>query len=58
MGVGRPPQGVDPTEYVLEPFLPQEEVFLTDVVSQAAEAVETLLENGPLRAMERFNRAG
>lgn len=58
MGVGRPPQGVDPTEYVLEPFLPQEEVFLTDVVSQAAEAVESLLENGPLRAMERFNRAG
>jgi PTH1 family peptidyl-tRNA hydrolase len=58
IGVGRPPRGVDATEYVLEPFWAQEEVFLTDMVSHAAEAVETLLESGPLRAMERFNREG
>lgn len=58
VGVGRPPRGVDPTDYVLEPFLPEEEIFAKEVVPQAAEAVETLLAEGPLVAMERFNRAG
>lgn len=58
VGVGRPPQGMDATDYVLKPFLPQEEVSLRDIVSRATEAVETLLKTGPLRAMEKFNRKG
>lgn len=56
VGIGRPPQGVDPTDYVLESFLPEETDLLGEVVSKAAEAVEALLEQGPHRAMELFNR--
>jgi len=56
VGVGRPPRGIDPADYVLEPFLPEEGTLLEDVVSRAADAVETLLEKGPHRAMEEFNR--
>lgn len=57
VGVGRPPQGMDPTDYVLKPFDTAEEELLEGVVSRAAQAVETLLQEGPHRAMERFNRA-
>ncbi|MBI4489234.1 MAG: aminoacyl-tRNA hydrolase [Deltaproteobacteria bacterium] len=57
VGVGRPPLGRDPTDYVLEPFSPEEEALLDGIVSRAAEAVETLLQKGPHQAMERFNRA-
>ncbi len=57
VGVGRPPAGVDPTDYVLEPFAPEERAQLEEVVSKAADAVECLLLEGPERAMARFNRA-
>ncbi len=57
VGIGRPPVGGDPTDYVLEPFSPEERTRLEEVVSRAADAVECLLEEGPQRAMEKFNRA-
>ena len=57
VGIGRPPAGVDPTDYVLQPFSPQESSRLEEVVSKAADAVECLLQEGAERAMERFNRA-
>ncbi|MBI2986974.1 MAG: aminoacyl-tRNA hydrolase [Deltaproteobacteria bacterium] len=58
VGIGRPPPGVDPTDYVLEPFSPEERSALEQVLSRAAEAVTCLLGEGPQRAMEAFNRAG
>lgn len=58
IGIGRPPADVDPTDYVLEPFSPEERLTLEQVVSRAANAVVCLLEEGPQRAMETFNRAG
>jgi PTH1 family peptidyl-tRNA hydrolase len=57
VGIGRPPAGVDPTDYVLEPFSPEERLTLEQVVSRAANAVDCLLKEGPQRAMEKFNRA-
>lgn len=57
VGIGRPPAGVDPTDYVLEPFSPEERLTLEQVVSRAANAVVCLLKEGPQRAMETFNRA-
>lgn len=57
VGIGRPPPGVDPTEYVLQSFSAAEAPMLGDVVARAAEAVQCLLEEGSQRAMERFNRA-
>lgn len=57
VGIGRPPQGVDPVDYVLQPFNAEETAALGGVVSRAAEAVMTLLREGSQPAMERFNRA-
>ncbi len=57
VGIGRPPQGVDPVDYVLQPFNAEESVALGGVISRAAEAVLSLVCEGSQRAMERFNRA-
>ena len=57
VGIGRPPQGVDPVDYVLQPFNAEETAALGDVISKAGEAVMSLLGEGSQRAMERFNRA-
>lgn len=56
VGIGRPPPGVDPTDFVLQGFSREEAAKLEPVVSRAADAVECLLEKGSQRAMEIFNR--
>ena len=56
VGIGRPPDGIDPTDFVLEPFTSEELGQLDKLVSRAAEAVVTLLREGGKRAMEQFNR--
>ncbi len=58
LGIGRPPPGVDPTDFVLQSFSQEEVAQLDEVISRAAEAVEYLLREGPRRAMGKFNRAG
>ena len=57
IGIGRPPDGVDAVDFVLEPFLPQEVERLDELVSRASDAVVSLLREGGQRAMEQFNRA-
>ena len=57
IGIGRPPAGVEPADFVLQPFLPHELPALEAILTKAAHAVESVLEDGPKRAMERFNRA-
>ncbi len=57
IGVGRPPPGVEPTDYVLQGFLPEEAARLDEVIARAAEAVACLIDEGARRAMEKFNRA-
>jgi PTH1 family peptidyl-tRNA hydrolase len=57
VGIGRPPVGVEPVDFVLEPFASEEVDQLEPVVSRGAEAVLCLLREGGQRAMEQFNRA-
>lgn len=57
VGIGRPPPGVDPTDYVLERFSPLDSRHLEQIVSRAADAVHCLVKEGLQTAMERFNRA-
>jgi PTH1 family peptidyl-tRNA hydrolase len=57
VGIGRPPEGMDPTDFVLQPFSSEEMAQLGDVVDRAAEAVGCLLRDGLQRAMELFNGA-
>ena len=56
LGIGRPPAGVDPLDFVLDPFPLKETDLVDEAVSKAADALESLLQEGPHRAMERFNR--
>ena len=57
VGIGRPPAGMDPVDFVLENFTLQEIEQLEEVVSRSSEAVISLLREGGQRAMEQFNRA-
>ena len=56
IGIGRPPNGVDAVDFVLEDFTLPELDQLDEVVSRAAEAVYSLLREGAQRAMEQYNR--
>jgi PTH1 family peptidyl-tRNA hydrolase len=57
VGVGHPPVGVDPIDYLLFPFSEEEAALLDPTLQRAAEAVKSILEEGVSRAMERFNRS-
>lgn len=56
VGIGRPPDGVDPVDFVLENFTLQELDQLDEVVNRAVKAVHSLLREGGQRAMEQYNR--
>lgn len=54
-GIGRPPAGEDPIDWVLAPFDAEEEEALPARVDEAVDALETLLADGVTQAMNRFN---
>ncbi len=56
IGIGRPPAGMDAVDHVLSRFSPEEQDSLDGVLAKAAEAVEAIVLEGPVRAMESFNR--
>jgi len=55
LGIGHPPAGRDPADFVLSPFARAEEEIVRAAVERAAEAVEVLIVEGVERAMNRFN---
>ncbi len=57
-GIGRPPSGVDPAEFVLTPFREDEDDAMHTALTRAADAVETVLREGLQAAMNRFNTRG
>ncbi len=56
IGIGRPPAGVDPVDFVLERPSPTEEEILSEAALRAAEAVLAVVREGLGEAMSRFNR--
>jgi PTH1 family peptidyl-tRNA hydrolase len=55
-GVGRPPPQWEGADWVLARFSSEEEEMLQELIPQAAEAAVAALLEGPLLAMNRYNR--
>ncbi len=56
LGVGAPPPGGDPADYVLAPFEPEEAELRRDLLVRAAAAVVAAIGEGLDVAMNRYNR--
>ena len=56
LGIGRPAEGTDPADYVLENFGESERAAIDEIVEQAAESVICLVKDGIHRAMALYNR--
>jgi len=56
VGIGRPLVGQEAADYVLSPFLPSETSDIEAAVTQAIDAAECLVTQGPVVAMNRFNK--
>jgi len=53
LGVGRPPPGIDPAEFILTPLVGQELAYRDAMAQEAAETVVTWLANGLDAARQR-----
>ena len=58
VGIGRPPQGWDPRDYVLGNWSREQAEQLPDLYARVADAVELFVAEGIVAAMNRFNVAG
>jgi len=58
VGIGRPPEGVDPADHVLTHFTPEEQTVMDAALDRAAGAIETAITEGVGAAMNRFNARG
>jgi PTH1 family peptidyl-tRNA hydrolase len=55
VGIGRPVVPMDPIDYVLQPFTKEELDGIPAVLDRAADALETIVFERPIVAMNRFN---
>lgn len=56
IGIGRPPEGIDPVDYVLQRPAPEERALYEAAVKLAAEAALAVFSEGLAAAMNRYNR--
>ncbi|OGP59939.1 MAG: aminoacyl-tRNA hydrolase [Deltaproteobacteria bacterium RBG_13_52_11b] len=56
VGIGRPPKGVEPADYVLSAFEEDDQPQIDSALSRAAEAVVAILSEGVDAAMNRFQK--
>lgn len=55
LGIDRPPGRMDPKDYVLKKFKPDEEIILKHVLDTCGDALEVYLDKGIEKAMTLFN---
>ncbi|MCS7066261.1 MAG: aminoacyl-tRNA hydrolase [Fimbriimonadales bacterium] len=57
VGIGAPPEGMDPADYVLSPFEEAEKPLISQMLEHAADACEAWLTEPIEQVMNRFNRS-
>jgi peptidyl-tRNA hydrolase, PTH1 family len=55
VGIGRPPGRMDPADYVLHNFDPEQETFLPEVLGRAVKAIQSFILDDIETAMNEFN---
>ncbi len=55
VGIGRPPEGMEPAQFVLTRFTAEEHAIIELALERAADAIETAVREGLQVAMNRFN---
>jgi len=55
VGIGRPPGRMDPADYVLHDFNPDQQEFLPEILNRSADAVRTFIVDGIETAMNIYN---
>jgi PTH1 family peptidyl-tRNA hydrolase len=55
VGIGRPPGRQDPADWVLDPFSATDRQTLPILISDAADAVERIVEDGLVAAQQRYH---
>ncbi len=55
LGISRPPGQMDPVDYVLEKFLPNEKTLRDIVIKEAVAAIQVFVREGLNAAMNRYN---
>jgi len=55
LGIGRPPGKMDPANFILQSFSPEEFKSLSEIVDHGADAVFTFANHGLEKAMNEFN---
>jgi peptidyl-tRNA hydrolase, PTH1 family len=56
IGISRPPPGFEVIDWVLRPFMPEEQELLDKVISASADAIEQMLRQGLARAQSHINQ--
>lgn len=56
VGIGRPPEGMDPAAYVLSPFTEAERAHLDEILKTVTEAIAVLVLEGIDEAMNRYQK--
>ncbi|MGD0336229.1 MAG: aminoacyl-tRNA hydrolase [Candidatus Omnitrophota bacterium] len=56
VGIGRPAQDLDPSEYVLDSFSRKEKIYLKDAIERAASSALSWVLKGVAETMNTFNR--
>jgi PTH1 family peptidyl-tRNA hydrolase len=55
-GIGRPPPAWEGADYVLADFSTEERRTLPNLIEEAADAAQTIVTDGLVAAMNKFNR--